>query len=216
MPALLLLDFDGLVADTERTAMQAWRDCYDRVGARFDPTMPDRMVGDSGGAAVAVADLTAQLGRPLTAAEWQWQRARRAELGDVAAALPGVEETIDEALADGCAVGIVSSGTTGWVERHLDRLDILRRISLLVTGDETPRHKPAPDLYLMALARSGVPAGRAVAVEDSPKGVRAAKAAGLWCAAVPGGPTTTADFSHADVVLPVLRWPDLLVHDREG
>src|SRR5205814_1763907 len=73
--------------------------------------------------------------------------------------------------------------------------------------------KPAPDTYLGALAGLGVAANEAVAFEDSPTGVRAAKAAGLRCVAVPNPVTAVLAFPGADLVLPsleALALPELL------
>lgn len=212
----ILLDFDGLLCDTERTAMQAWQDCYDRLGVPFTTRVRDRMIGDSGGARHALADLHEQLGRPLADDEWRWQRARRAELADLAPVRPGVEWLLDTARDDGRTLGVVSSSPASWVGRHLTRLGLRQRIDLVVTGDDTPRHKPAPDLYLLALHRAGVTAEEAIAVEDSPIGVQAAKAAGLRCVAVPGELGAGRDFSTADVVLPGLRWFDIERYDWIG
>ena len=59
--------------------------------------------------------------------------------------------------------------------------------------------KPAPDTYLAACAALGVEPARAIAVEDSPHGVTAAKAAGLYCVAVPHALTEQLDLGHADL-----------------
>jgi putative hydrolase of the HAD superfamily len=69
------------------------------------------------------------------------------------------------------------------------------------TADEVNRVKPHPDLYFHALARTGVSADRALAVEDSPNGTHAAKTARLFCVAVPGPMTRGLDFSAADLVV---------------
>ncbi|MPZ70941.1 MAG: HAD-IA family hydrolase, partial [Actinobacteria bacterium] len=67
-------------------------------------------------------------------------------------------------------------------------------------GDHA-KAKPDPHLYLAALASLGLDADQAIAIEDSPNGVAAAKAAGLFCVAVPNPITATLDLSRADVIL---------------
>ncbi|MDZ4826853.1 MAG: HAD-IA family hydrolase, partial [Actinomycetota bacterium] len=64
--------------------------------------------------------------------------------------------------------------------------------------------KPAPDLYLEACAALGVDPRDALAVEDSPNGIAAAKAAGLRCIAVPHAITVQLDLSAADLIVPSL------------
>ena len=79
--------------------------------------------------------------------------------------------------------------------------------------EDYPRTKPRPDPYLAALARAGVRAEEAVAVEDSPRGVRAAVAAGIPCIAIPRGLTRDGDFGGAWVCLgSIVEVPALLRH----
>ncbi|BBJ37321.1 hypothetical protein SSPO_000390 [Streptomyces antimycoticus] len=87
------------------------------------------------------------------------------------------------------------------MRHHLTRLGLVGRLAFTVTGDDTPRHKPAPDLYLLALRRVGAEAAACLAVEDSPPGVRAAKAAGLRCVAVAGSGAAARGTLGADLVL---------------
>ncbi|GAA3507047.1 HAD family hydrolase [Streptomyces showdoensis] len=210
----LLLDFDGLVCDTERAALLAWQDLYDRLGVPLTAGVRAGMLGNSAGARVALADLASRLGRPVEDAEWTWQRERRAVRCAAAPARPGAERLLR--TAEGAAA-IVSSSPAAWVEDHLRRLGLRHHLAFLVTGDDTDRHKPAPDLYLLALARAGVAAGDALAVEDSPTGLRAARAAGLRCVAVPWEPAGAADLAGADAVLADLSEldPQRYRHDEE-
>ncbi|MEV4937190.1 HAD family hydrolase [Streptomyces zaomyceticus] len=201
----LLLDFDGVVCDTERAALLAWQDLYDRLDVPLTTGTRAGMLGNSAGARVALDDLATRLGRPVGDHEWAWQRQRRATRCAAAPARPGVERLLRTAEA----AAIVSSSPAAWVEEHLRRLGLRRHFAFLVTGDDTDRHKPEPDLYLLALERAGVDADGALAVEDSPRGVRAARAAGLRCVAVPWEPAGAAALAGADAVLPSLDELDL-------
>jgi beta-phosphoglucomutase-like phosphatase (HAD superfamily) len=64
--------------------------------------------------------------------------------------------------------------------------------------------KPAPDIYLAAAQALALPPAACLALEDSPKGVRAAKAAGMCCIAIPNALTADLDLSAADEILPSL------------
>jgi beta-phosphoglucomutase-like phosphatase (HAD superfamily) len=99
----------------------------------------------------------------------------------------------------------VSSSTQQWVNRHLARLEQAEHFDEIVTADlNQERAKPRPTLYLEALERLGVSAGEAIAFEDSPNGVKAAKAAGVFTVAVPNGVTASLGLEEADLVLPSL------------
>ncbi|MEV8623567.1 HAD-IA family hydrolase [Streptomyces sp. NPDC051079] len=207
----LLLDFDGVVCDTERAALLAWQDLYDRLQVPLSAETRAGMLGNSAGAKVALDDLAARLGRPVGDGEWAWQRERRAARCAAAPVRPGVERLLR--TADRAAV--VSSSPAAWVEEHLRRLGLRHHFAFLVTGDDTARHKPEPDLYLLALERAGVGADDALAVEDSPTGVRAARAAGLRCVAVPWEPAGASGLAGADAVLTGLHELDLRRYRRD-
>jgi beta-phosphoglucomutase-like phosphatase (HAD superfamily) len=66
------------------------------------------------------------------------------------------------------------------------------------------RVKPAPDLFLLAATRLGVAPERCVVFEDSPNGIRAARAAGMRCVAIPNAVTSALSMEGADLVLPSL------------
>ena len=101
--------------------------------------------------------------------------------------------------SDLCAVA--SSSSLGWVEGHLVRLGLREHFTGIRCRDHVKRTKPDPDVYLAALEHLGLRPSEAIAIEDSPHGVSAAKAAGLVCVAVPNEVTRPLDFSHADLVI---------------
>ena len=79
---------------------------------------------------------------------------------------------------------------------HTDT-NVRKYFEFVLALEDYPRTKPQPDPYLAALARAGVRADEAVAIEDSPRGVRAAVAAGVPCIAIPRGLTRDGDFCGA-------------------
>src|SRR5262249_54691324 len=92
---------------------------------------------------------------------------------------PGLAGWLDQAAVAGMALAVASSSPVWWVRDHLTRVGRADDFRFLCGGNEVAAHKPAPDVYLLALARLGLPAGQAVAVEDTPPGAAAAQAAGL-------------------------------------
>ena len=92
--------------------------------------------------------------------------------------------------ARGIRVGIVSSSSRSWVDRNLRRLGLADGWAAIICADgDTTRCKPSPALYLEALDALGVDADEAIAIEDSPNGITAARAAGMFCVAVPNDVT---------------------------
>jgi HAD superfamily hydrolase (TIGR01509 family) len=130
------------------------------------------------------------------------RRDHELELLEIEGLRPGILDYLEEAERRGLKTAIVSSSSREWVDRHLIRLERAEHFDEIVTADrDAERSKPRPTLYLEALDRLGVAAHDAIAFEDSPNGVKAAKAAGIFTVAVPNGVTVTLGLGEADLVL---------------
>ena len=122
----------------------------------------------------------------------------------------GVARLLEEALAAGCRLAIASTTTAVNVDALLHAAFGARGLEMfavIACGDLVRAKKPAPDIYRLALQTLGISADRAIAFEDSPNGLRAATAAGLWTVVTPTFWTAGADFSAAGLVLPRLGDP---------
>lgn len=201
----LILDFDGLMLDTEMPGYLAWREFYEREGAELT-------VADWLGAVGYVDgfDPRAQL-ETRTGRRYDWPvhdplvNARARELIAAAEPLPGVVALLEAGRREGYHLGVASNSAAAWVVPGLERLGLRHFFGVVRTVDTVAQPKPQPDVYLGALDDLGVstPAG-SLAFEDSEPGVRAAKAAGLYVVAVPNALTRHQDLSLADEILPSL------------
>ncbi|MDZ7679323.1 MAG: HAD-IA family hydrolase [Acidimicrobiales bacterium] len=198
----IVFDFDGLILDTEWSVYQAIAGIYSDHGHELDLEWWRSIVGTVGGGDWSQR-LEALVGTPLDHDSLNELSVRRHhEYVDALQPLPGVAELIDAAHAEGLRLAVASSSMTRWLDMHLTRLGLHGRFDALCGRDVVDgRAKPAPDVYLAALDATGVEAGAAVAIEDSPHGIAAAKAAGLACVAVPNRITAPGDFSAADLVV---------------
>jgi HAD superfamily hydrolase (TIGR01509 family) len=130
------------------------------------------------------------------------RRTREGELVDLEQLRPGVEDYLAEAERRQLLTAIVSSSWRWWIDPILERLERSHGWNALVVADgNVARAKPRPTLYLDALSELGLRATEAIAFEDSPNGVTAATAAGIYCVAVPNPITATLAFEKADLVL---------------
>ncbi len=199
----VIFDFDGLVLDTELPIFAAWRAVFEAHDA-IPPTIEEWAEGIGTTEGLDVESwLRARVGdRPIDfEAINESRRTHRDALLELERALPGVEAWLDEADAAGYAVAIASSSPDDWVHEHLDRIGLRTRFATIVTAGGALRSKPAPDTYREACARLRVQPREALALEDSPNGIAAAKAAGLRCVVVPHPLTETLDLSSADLRL---------------
>ena len=198
----VVFDFDGLILDTEGPVFTAWREEFAAHGC--PPLTIEEWsaeIGTSGGLDL-VELIRVRATRPFDeGAMHERRRVRRDELLACEEAMPGVHAWLDEADALGLALAIASSSPRDWVEPHLERLGLLEQFGHVACYGDGLAGKPAPDTYLAACRALGLAPHDALAVEDSPHGVSAAKAAGMRCVAVPHAITEQLDLSHADLRL---------------
>ena len=204
MLTALLFDFDGVIVDTEVATFQSWRDTYADYGVELalEARLPAVGSGSSvSGAFDAVAHLESLIGTTVDREAVIARGARRkAELYARAPLLPGVRERLAEAQERGLKTAIVTRNRDDRVKAHCDAVGLDHQWQALVCANEEPTRDKA-ELYRHALAVLEVHADQALAFEDSPSGVRAAKRAHVLCAAVPNEITRGAAFDEADVVL---------------
>jgi len=200
-PAAMVFDFDGLLMDTESTSFESWRFEWQQWGLTLDPAT---FFADHGG------DVTDHRHAALAAAvggsfDGDLSRRRRVQYREQLHAdldlLPGLRAWLLEARRAGIRLAIASSSPSDWVIGHLGRVGAEREFEVCAYGNEVGAPKPEPDVYLLALDRLGITSDRAVAVEDTPHGVAAAKEAGLSCIAIPNPFAAIERFAAADLVL---------------
>lgn len=198
----VVFDFDGLILETEMPVFLGWQEEFLAHGS--EPLTFELWSAEIGTnrALDLVALLRETAQHPVDEeAMHERRRARIDELVALEELRPGVESWLDAADALGLRLAVASSSLRDWVEPHLVRLGIRDRFEHVACRGDGLAAKPAPDVYLSACDAIGVAPDDALAVEDSPHGVRAAKSAGLRCVAVPHAITEQLDLSEADLRL---------------
>ncbi len=115
--------------------------------------------------------------------------------------LPGVEGLITELHAKGMNLILASSSAHVTIRRIFDRFKLHQYFSHIVSGEEFPRSKPDPAIFLRAVELSGDPASQCIVIEDSTNGIRAAKAAGIFCIGYDSENSKMQDLSLADMTI---------------
>ncbi len=196
----IVFDFDGVIVDTETPDYTTWQGIYESYGVELERELWTGFIGGGSGEFDFYQHLEHLSGIEVDRSELRI-RIRSifyAEL-DQSPVLPGVMDYIDCAKSMGLKIGLASSSSREWVEGHLGNRGILDRFDDIRGSDDVSEVKPSPELYLRSVNELGVSPGDAVAIEDSARGVTAAKRAGLYCVAVPNSVTEALDFSLADV-----------------
>ena len=180
----VVFDLDGVLVDTERLWTVAKHALVVDAGGRWRADAEAAMFGMSGPewAAYIRDDLAVAL--PA-------EEIRRRVVGGVLQGfregvpeIPGAREAVT-AIAERWPVALATSADRPVIDAVLRMLGLADVFTASLASDEAGRGKPAPDVYLAAAARLGVPPETTVAVEDSPNGMRSAKAAGMGLIAIP-------------------------------
>jgi HAD superfamily hydrolase (TIGR01509 family) len=197
----LLFDFDGTLIDTESAEYHAWEQTFADYGVELTVERWSSCIGTIGGFE-PLEELERALGAIDRDEVEQARRRRLFQLLAREALRPGVARYLDDARRLGLKIGIASTSTEEWIVSQLARIDRSDTFDCMVCANLDPeRAKPRPIVYLEALDRLGVERHAAIAFEDSPNGVAAAKAAGIYTVAVPNRITATLDLSDADLLV---------------
>ena len=184
-----LLDFDGVLVDSEPVHLAAFNDVLAPQGITIsERDYNDRYLSlDDAGVFRAVL---ARAGRTLREDEVRRLVTAKApsfmaRFEDAFRTFPGAAELVARRAARG-PVGIVSGALEREIEFALQKMGVRTCVSFVVSAERTPASKPDPSSFLLAIRELGrlAHAGGAVVVEDSIGGVTAAKGAGLRCVGV--------------------------------
>jgi HAD superfamily hydrolase (TIGR01509 family) len=204
VPDAVVFDNDGLLLETEACWTRAEQALFGRRGRTFTLDHKRELLGTA--AEIAAAKLERMLDAPGEgpAILVELHELVLEEVARGTEPRPGARALVD-ALRGRVPLGLASNSPRPFVERALATAGFDGAFAVVLSADEVPRPKPAPDLYVEACARLHAEPGRAVALEDSPTGVAAARAAGMIVVGVPSLPGVALD--GADVVAGSLADP---------
>jgi HAD superfamily hydrolase (TIGR01509 family) len=190
----LVFDFDGLIFDTETPMVDAFGEIHRRRNMPFDRARFLHSIG------TIHSDLDPwhafDPATPRSELEQERMRVNQ-DLVERQKVMPGVVELVNEARQRGLLLAVASNSTREHVDGYLKHLGLYEKFEFTACRTDDTPPKPAPDLYLAVLKKLNVRGEEALALEDSATGIAAARAAGLWCLAVPNESTREQDFSKA-------------------
>ncbi len=209
----VIFDFDGVCIDTETARYMSYKKICRDYG--FDLPIVEwiKNIGKASWVSHPFDLLERETGYRLNRAELESRhRIIEEEIADEMPLSAGLLERLNEAKSLGILLGIASSSSHRWVDGHLKRRDIIDFFDVIICKEDTVLHKPDPAPYKAALDRLGIVPANAIAVEDSEAGLASAKAAGLYCIAIPGNMTNGMDLGKADRIIKSLEevsWREL-------
>ncbi|MEM9709237.1 MAG: HAD family phosphatase [Pseudomonadota bacterium] len=178
-PEAVLFDCDGVLVDSEPVTDRVIIENLSSYGLTLTPDEVTEMF--LGGTLPQVGEKARAMGADLPET-WTDEIYRKIDdsLRGNCPAVDGVHTLLDRLDRAGIPYGVASNGPRHKMAVTLGQNDLLDRMGdRIFSAHDGIAPKPAPDMYLMLAERLGVAPGRAVVVEDSAAGVRAAKAAGI-------------------------------------
>jgi HAD superfamily hydrolase (TIGR01509 family) len=183
-PAGIVFDNDGLLLDTEPCWTRAQTEVFARHGQTFDLDAKQALVGTAPETAAAVLErLLDAPGRGHELSEEMYDLALEA-IAEGATPRPGAVDLVEHLRAQ-VPLAVASNAPRRHLLAGLRRVGLEEAFPVKVTVEDVARPKPSPDLYARACELLGVRPAYVVALEDSPPGAAAARAAGLYVIGIP-------------------------------
>jgi HAD superfamily hydrolase (TIGR01509 family) len=200
----VLFDHDGTLVNSEGVGLALWRKVLPQYNATLsEAEYQHHFVGVPSSQSIAAfvqRHHIAALPQDILAQKHALMHAYLRE--QAFPLMPGASDAVEVLKSAGLSMAIVTgAGRTEGVLSTLQHYGWAEAFQAVVTADDVPHSKPAPDVYLLAMAQLGVRADEAIAIEDTAAGTRAAVAAGLRCIAIPHELSKHQDFSHATLVM---------------
>jgi HAD superfamily hydrolase (TIGR01509 family) len=196
----LIFDHDGTLVDSESLHFECWR----QVMNEYDVLITEaEYINDHNGIpTLQNADVFIQQYQLDVDAKSLARRKqslfKQRSLAAPPELMPTVLETLILAAAQGFRTGIATGAGTGDLARSVFAHGFTDYIEVMATRSDVAQGKPAPDVYLLACSRLGVEPSKAYAFEDTAAGIASAKAAGMYCIAIPNAYSRLQDLSEAD------------------
>lgn len=198
----IIFDFDGLILDTETPWFHAYREMFEELGAQLPLDEWTKVIGTNFDHFHPIDYLEQQIEQKVDRVQFERQAGEKhVAFVQTMMVRPGVVNYLQAAQRLSLRIGLASSSSRSWVESYLKKYDLYSYFEVIRTKDDVRKVKPDPELYLQALEHLGVKNTEAVVFEDSLNGLRAAKAAGIYCVVVPNEVTSQLDFLMHDLRL---------------
>ena len=198
---IIFFDLDGVLLDTEPLYSRFWREAASLSG--FSLSYEESLKLRSLDAALARERIKELSGEDI----YIRLREKRKELMEAhrethpVCAKPGAKELIGELNAEGTEYYIVTASPKSRVERYTADAGLKLPLERLISTKSVGRGKPWPDVYIEAMRIAGCGPEAALAVEDSPNGIRSAHAAGCFTVMIPDlTEPTKEDLLYCDAV----------------
>jgi len=205
----VLWDMDGVIADTNSFHFTAWQETFAKRGVKFTKEDFTKLFGTRNDFIIREVLGEGWSKEDIETIAQEKETSFRQKAKDNIKPLPGVIKLLDAIKRGNFKLALVSSAPKENIDLLTSELNIGGYFNHIVSGHEVAESKPNPQIYLLAAEKLGAQPENCIVIEDSPFGVKAAKAAGMRCLAV----TNThprEDLEEADKIVNSLEDIDLI------
>jgi HAD superfamily hydrolase (TIGR01509 family) len=199
----VIFDMDGVIVDTEPVHHYAYNQHFKQLGINITPEVYSTFTGNS------TKNIFERLKEEFSLSEevQHLVDTKRNLFNDAFDSkedlflLEGVEDLIKDLHSNGMQLVLASSSATVTINRIFNRFGLHKYFTHIVSGEDFPKSKPHPAIFLKAAELSGTPVENCVVIEDSTNGIMAAKAAGIYCIGYKSFHSKRQDYSLSDMVV---------------
>jgi len=195
----IIFDMDGVLIDSEPLHHAAMNAVLAPLNHTVDDPEYRTYIGASAAYTWEQIAAARRLPDPPDAYMARYDEAVCAVVAEQGVPMPGLLPLLADLRAAGVPLAVASSSAARWVDVTLGCIGVRDYFAVVVSGEQVARAKPAPDIFLRAASLLGVEPARCLVIEDSPRGLEAARAAGMFAVALqveplpPGAPPPAAD-----------------------
>lgn len=201
----LIFDMDGVIVDSEPIHLLAYQEILGRYSISYSEKDNREFLGCKDYSILEILRQRFKLDKTANELLEEKETILARLLKDHSVPRPGLLNALQQANTLGLTMAVASSATLPTIKLVIHTLNIAHYFQSLTSGDEVTQGKPAPDVFLLSATRLGVDPGQCLVIEDTLNGIRAAKAAGMYCVAIPCDATSHQDHSPADARLQSLE-----------
>lgn len=200
----LILDMDGVIIDSEPLHLEAFTELMNDIAVPYTAELHAQFLGMKD---TQIMDILIAEHNILHEPAFLLQRKEELLHNLVrysGQAMPGLAELMETVKQRKWKLALASSSSLPTINLVVDTLNIRPYFDVITSGDEVKHGKPAPDVFLLASQRLKLAPAQCLVIEDTYNGIKAAKAAGMFCIAVPCEATRHQNHSEADWQMPSL------------
>ena len=199
----VIFDMDGVIVDTEPVHHYAYNQHFEQLNIEVNAEMYASFTGNSTKNIFERLKIQFNLAEEVNALV----ETKRNLFNDAFDSkkdlylLDGVEDLIKDLYDNGMKLVLASSSATVTINRVFNRFGLHKYFTHIVSGEDFPKSKPHPAIFLRAAELANTPVENCIVIEDSTNGIMAAKAAGIYCIGYDSFHSKLQDYSLADVVI---------------